>query len=247
MTRASLRSSAVIPARNEAAAIAAVVHGCLAHVEEVVVVDDGSDDATAERAESAGARVVELARRAGKGRAVREGAAAATGDVLVFLDGDGQDPADDIPRLLEAIEHGADLAIGSRFQGAFEPGAIAAIDRLGNRALTAFVGLLYRRRVTDSQAGFKAIRRSTFDALELRANGFDIEAELLARAIVRGAAIVEVPVTRRARIEGRSRLRRVPDGLRILARIIAVRFSGCARAHTLLETRGADRGTDVPR
>ncbi|HET6585546.1 MAG TPA: glycosyltransferase family 2 protein, partial [Nannocystaceae bacterium] len=169
------------------------------------------------------------------------------GDVLVFLDGDGQDPAEHIPRLLAAIERGADLAIGSRFRGAFEPGAIAAIDRIGNRALTAVVGLLYRRWLSDSQAGFKAIRRPTFTALELRANGFDIEAELLTRALVRGATIVEVPVTRRARIEGHSRLRRVPDGLRILARIVAVRFSGCARAHTLLESGAADRGTDVPR
>jgi glycosyltransferase involved in cell wall biosynthesis len=245
--RASSRTSAVIPARNEAAAIGDVVRGCLAHVDEVVVVDDASDDATSERARLAGARVVVLGRRGGKGKAMRDGAATASGEVLVFLDGDGQDPTADIPRLLAAIERGADLAIGSRFQGAFEPDAISPIDRLGNRALTAIVRLLYRRRVTDSQAGFKAIRRATFDALELRANGFDIEAELLARAIVQGATIVEVPVTRRARIEGRSRLRRVPDGLRILARIVAVRFSGCAGAHTLLESGGADRDLEVPR
>jgi glycosyltransferase involved in cell wall biosynthesis len=221
------RCTAVIPARDEAAAIADVVRECFAHarVDEVIVVDDGSDDDTAERAVHAGARVVALPTRRGKGEALRTGAAAARGDVLVFLDGDGQDPAAEIPRLLRAIDDGADLAIGSRFRGSFEPGAIAAIDRLGNKAITAVFRLLYRRHMTDSQAGFKAIRRATFERLQLRARGFDIEAELLARAIVQGAAIVEVPVTRRARVEGKSRLRRVPDGLRILARIVRVRIS----------------------
>jgi glycosyltransferase involved in cell wall biosynthesis len=227
-----MRCTVVIPAHDEAAAIDAVVRGCLAHAEvaEVIVVDDGSHDATAERAAAAGARVLALSPSGGKGRALRRGAALATTDVLVFLDGDGQDPADEIPRLVNAIDRGADLAIGSRFRGTFEPGAIAAIDDLGNRALTAIFRLLYRRRLTDSQAGFKAIRRSTFARLELRADGFDIEAELLARAIVQGAAIVEVPVTRRARVDGRSRLRRVPDGLRILARMVEVRISGARGA-----------------
>lgn len=221
--------SAIVPARDEAAAIAAVVHDCWVYgdVDEVVVVDDGSQDATAEVARRAGARVVALGRRGGKGRAVRTGAAAARGDVLVFLDGDGQDPAIDIPRLVDAIAAGADLAIGSRFCGTFEPGAITAIDRVGNRMLSLVLGWLYGRAVSDSQAGFKAIRRELFDRLELRADGFDIEAELLARTILHGASIVEVPVTRRARVDGKSRLRRVPDGLRILSRIVAVRWTLC--------------------
>lgn len=226
----TMRCTAVIAARNEAAAIADVVRDCLAHADEVIVVDDGSCDATASRAAAAGARVLSLAPSGGKGHAIRRGAALAHADVLVFLDGDGQDPASEIPRLVAAIDRGADLAIGSRFRGTFEPGAIAALDHVGNRALTALFGLLYRRRVTDSQAGFKAIRRATFERLQLRADGFDIEAELLARAIVQGAAIVEVPVTRRARVEGRSRLRRVPDGLRILARMVEVRISGARRS-----------------
>ncbi len=223
-----MRCTVVVPAHDEAAAIGDVVRDCLAHedVVEVIVVDDASTDDTAHRAREAGAVVESLAQRGGKGRALRHGAALARGDVLVFLDGDGQDPAAEIPRLLAAIERGADLAIGSRFSGAFEPGAIAAIDRLGNRALTAVFGLLYRRRMTDSQAGFKAIRRATFDRMRLAADGFDIEAELLARAIVQRATIVEVPVTRRRRVDGKSRLRRVPDGLRILARIVRVRISG---------------------
>jgi glycosyltransferase involved in cell wall biosynthesis len=228
----TMRCTVVVPAHDEAAAIGDVVRDCLAHqdVAEVIVVDDASTDDTIARAREAGARVESLARRGGKGHALRRGAALARGDVLVFLDGDGQDPAAEIPRLLAAIADGADLAIGSRFAGAFEPGAIAAIDRLGNRALTAVFGLLYRRRMTDSQAGFKAIRRATFERMRLAADGFDIEAELLARAIVQHATIVEVPVTRRRRVAGKSRLRRVPDGLRILARIVRVRISGARGA-----------------
>lgn len=212
--------SVVIPAFDEAAAIAAVVRGArdVAGVLEVIVVDDASRDDTAGVAAVAGARVLRLAHNLGKGAAVRRGVAAATGDVVVLLDGDGQDPPAEIPRLLAAIEAGADLAIGSRFLGRFEPGAITAIDRMGNRGLSWAFGALFGVALTDTQAGFRAARRELLASLlpRLRARGFEIETELLAAAIAAGARVVEVPVTRRPRLHGVTRLRRVVDGLRIL-------------------------------
>lgn len=222
-----MRVSVVIAARDEAAAIAQVVVGCLAIAEvcEVVVVDDGSHDDTAAVAEAAGARVLVCRPGAGKGAAVRRGAATATGDVLVLLDGDGQDPPADITPLLVAIAEGADLAIGSRFRGRFEPGAITRIDALGNRALSWVFAQLFGAALTDTMAGFKAIRRSMFDALPLQARRFDIEAELLGRAVQAGACIVEVPVTRRPRVAGASRLRRITDGLRIVRCMLRVAAS----------------------
>lgn len=212
--------SVVIPAFDEAAAIGAVVREArgVAGVLEVIVVDDASRDDTAAVAAAAGARVIRLAANLGKGAAVRRGVAAAAGDVVVLLDGDGQDPPAEIPRLLAAIEAGADLAIGSRFLGRFEPGAITAIDRAGNRGLSWVFGALFGVALTDTQAGFRAARRELLASVlpRLCARGFEIETELLAAAIGAGARVAEVPVTRRPRAHGVTHLRRVADGLRIL-------------------------------
>ncbi|MBX7080138.1 MAG: glycosyltransferase family 2 protein [Nannocystaceae bacterium] len=218
--------SAVIPARNEVVAIAAVVRGCRAHVDEVIVVDDASSDGTGAAARDAGASVIRSDVPLGKGAALRRGARAARGEVVVFLDGDGQDAPDDIPRLLAALADGADLVIGSRFLGQFERGAITPIDRAGNRALSWLFSRLFRVRLTDTQAGFRATRRALLQRLPLSARRYDIETELLARALQAGATVVEVPVRRCARTGGKTGLHRVADGLRILSRMIAVRGGG---------------------
>ncbi len=228
-------ASAIIPARNEADAIADVVRGCLAQREiaEVIVVDDASTDGTSAAARSAGARVVRSELPLGKGAAVRRGIAAAKGELLVLLDGDGQDPPEEIPRLLAPLRGDVDLAIGSRFLGSFAPGAITAIDHFGNRALSRVFCSLYGVGLTDTQAGFRALSRALFDRLDLRARHYDIETELLVRALQAGARVIEVPVSRRPRRHGRSGLRRVPDGLRILGCMLRLRRDGPAlpRSH----------------
>ncbi len=213
---------AVIPALNEEATIADVVERCrAAGAGQVLVVDDGSRDQTAVRAREAGAVVLSAGlpgeRPRGKGVAIRVGFARADADVIVTLDGDGQDPPEELPTLVAAIDAGAELAIGSRFAGTFGPGAITRIDRLGNRALSLVFAGLYGRRLADTQAGFRALARSLLARLDLRARGFEIEVEILAKALRVGAQVVEVPVARCARMYGTSRLRRVRDGARILA------------------------------
>ena len=218
------RVSAVIPARNEAGAIATVVKGVRPHVDEVIVVDDGSTDDTATFARDAGARIVTLDGR-GKGYALRSGVGATTADTVVMLDGDGQDDPDDIPALLAGIASGAELVIGSRFAGRPEPGAIAPLDRLGNRMLTGVLNQLYgQRHLTDTQAGFRAVTRTLWDRLELHADGFDIETEVLVRALQASARIVEVPVRRRPRTTGTRVLRRGRDGLAILGCMLRLRL-----------------------
>lgn len=218
--------SVVIAAHDEAPAIAAVVAACAAAVPgaEIVVVDDGSTDDTARVARQAGARVVALASNQGKGAALRLGARSARGEVLVLLDGDGQDDPAEIPRLLAEIDRGADLVVGSRFLGTFAPGAIRAVDRLGNRLLTAAFNLLYGTTLTDTQAGFRAIRRALWLRLPLVARRYDVETDVLAGAILEGACVREVPVSRRPRRHGGSGLHAVRDGTRILGRMMACRL-----------------------
>lgn len=216
--------AAVIPARNEAGAIADVVTGVCVHVDEVIVVDDGSSDDTAVRAREAGAKIVTLDGR-GKGYGLRAGVASTRAQTLVLLDGDGQDDPADVPALLARIDAGAELVIGSRFAGRPDPGAIAPLDRVGNRMLTGVLNQLYGRpQISDTQAGFRAVTRALWDRLELRADGFDIETEVLVRALQAGARIDEVPVRRRRRTSGTRVLRRGRDGLAILGCMLRLRL-----------------------
>lgn len=217
-------TTAIIAALDEAGAIEAVVRGCLRHVDEVVVVDDGSRDATAAVAAAAGARVLRNHRNLGKGAALRRAAARARGEVLVTLDGDGQDDPDEIPVLLHAIDAGADLVIGSRFRGRLRPGSITAVNLVGNLALTAALDLLYGARLSDTQAGFRAIRRALWQRLPLHAARYEVETEVLVRALRAGARVAEVPVTRHPRAHGRSALHGLRDGTRILACMLRLRL-----------------------
>jgi glycosyltransferase involved in cell wall biosynthesis len=220
------RVTVLLPAFNEARALPGVIRAAIEHTPgllEVLVVDDGSTDGTKEASERAGARVVRLERNRGKGEALRCGLGHARGDVLVFMDADGQDDPRDTPALLAALVPGVDLVVGSRFLGRFEPGAITPVNYLGNRFLTEVANALFGTRLTDTQAGFKALRRSTIETLSLRASRFDIEVDVLLGVVRRGGVVREVPVRRSARAHGRSRLDSVRDGTRILLRMLALR------------------------
>lgn len=227
MADPSSRISIILPAFNEEGTIAAVVRGCREAVPtltEILVIDDGSSDQTATRAREAGANVIRIDPNGGKGNALRLGIERSVGNVLVFLDADGQDDPGEIPMLLDALHAGADLVVGSRFLGRFDPGAITPINRFGNQLLTGVVNLLFGVRLTDTQAGFRAVRRSLLERMALAARHYDIETDLLLQAMRVGGRVVELPVRRGARRHGASGLNPIVDGLRILGRIVRVRF-----------------------
>jgi glycosyltransferase involved in cell wall biosynthesis len=223
-----MRVSVVLAAYNEAPTVAAVVRGALSiepSPREVIVVDDGSIDETARLAEEAGARVLRLPKNQGKGAALRRGIEIAEGEILVFLDADGQDDPAEIPRLLDALRPGVDLVIGSRFLGEFDEGAITPVNLFGTRFLTAVLNALFGARVTDCLAGFRAARRSALRRFPLRARRYDIEVDLLIGVLRTGGRVVEVPVRRMARRSGASGLHAVRDGTRILLRMLQHRVA----------------------
>lgn len=205
----------VIPTYCEAENIVAMVAALSAAVPtaDVVVVDDGSPDGTADLAEKAGARVLRRPRKAGLGTAYAEafGQGIAEGyEVLVQMDADFQHDPSAVPALLAAIDHGADMAIGSRYVPggglpASWPWFRRALSRGGNR----YAGAMLRLPVADATAGFRAHRADLLRRLrlaEMRADGYGFQIELTWRAGQAGARIVEVPITFGERARGTSKM-----------------------------------------
>jgi glycosyltransferase involved in cell wall biosynthesis len=201
-----MRVSVIIPALNEADCIGELAREALAQsVDEVVVVDNGSTDGTANIARQAGARVVSELRR-GYGFACAAGVAAADAEALVFLDGDGSLMPDEMPRLIEPLASDrADLALGSRVLGNIAPGAMPPHQRLGNWLASRLMTRLYHVRVTDL-GPYRAIKRDLLLRLDMREMTFGWPTEMMVKAARRGARIVEVPVSFHPRRAGRSKV-----------------------------------------
>jgi len=209
-----MNAVAIVPAFNEARAIAEVVTGLHGIVSHVLVVDDGSTDETAARARAAGAEVLLRGTNTGKGSAVRAGLAHVMPGPfthVLFLDGDMQHRPSEAARLLEAaVRTGADLVLGERqFSRDGMPAARYHANRIGSRALSWFVGA----PVQDSQCGFRVCRLDVLRHLPLSARGYEIETEMLVKLRRRGARLASVPITAVYAAE-RSKLRPVRDTTR---------------------------------
>jgi glycosyltransferase involved in cell wall biosynthesis len=200
--------SVVIPALNEEAPIAEVVWAVRRQgIDDVIVVDNGSTDATAERAREAGARVVSEPRR-GYGRAVSRGVAsvAPASTILIFLDGNGSDCPDFIPALLAPIVNGThDFVIGSRIRGNRQPGSMTLPQRLAGRLAGVLLRLVYGVRFTD-MGPLRAIRRDCLARLGMREQTYGWNVEMQMRAAKAKLRILEIPVDHRCRTGGNSKV-----------------------------------------
>ncbi|MBW2277122.1 MAG: glycosyltransferase family 2 protein [Deltaproteobacteria bacterium] len=202
-----LKTALIIPALDEEEAIGQVVAAVDRDVvDQVVVADNGSVDATAERAKEAGASVVREDRRGYGSACLTAIRTVPDAELLVFLDGDGSDDPAEIPALLAAlIDNDADLVIGSRTLGRAEPGALTLVQRFGNTLTCGLVRLLWGARFTDL-GPFRAIRRDAYERLEMRDPDFGWTIEMQVKAAQQGSRFVEVPVSRRVRRGGESKV-----------------------------------------
>jgi len=200
--------SAVIPCLDEETAIGVVVTTVLAQgVDEVIVVDGGSRDATASRAANAGARVV-VERQRGYGRAIQTGIAAVRTDttVVVFLDGDGSDPPESIRALDAPISAGAaDFVLGSRVRGRRDPGSLSSSQLAAAWIGSVLLRLTYGARFSDLSP-FRAIRRDALERLGMRDNSYGWNLEMLMRVAASNLRAREIPVGQRRRLGGQSKV-----------------------------------------
>jgi glycosyltransferase involved in cell wall biosynthesis len=223
--RRPARIAAIIPVLDEEGAIGQVVAAMPRRwVDEVIVVDGGSRDATVAEAGAAGATVL-VEKERGYGRACARGAAAAGAggaEILVFLDGDGGDLPEAIPSLVQPIiEDKYDFVIGSRTRGVREKGSMGAHQALAGYMIGAAIGLVYAVRYTDMCA-FRAIRSDALARLSMREMTYGWNLEMQMRAASTGLRILELPVPYGRRLAGRSKVAgtlrgSVKAGLRILA------------------------------
>jgi glycosyltransferase involved in cell wall biosynthesis len=189
------RVSVVIPTKDEEGLIAEIIDAVRPHATEILVIDGHSTDRTREISARQGVRVILDAGR-GKGEALRRSFAEARHEILVFIDADGSHEPNDIPRLVAPIRRGeAELVIASRTRGGSDElhGTAEQLLRyIGSQLIMLAINYRWRVRLTDSQNGFRALRRDVALALDLKSDLTTIEQEMLMRALKRGCRVVEV-------------------------------------------------------
>ncbi|WP_328766884.1 glycosyltransferase family 2 protein [Streptomyces sp. NBC_00286] len=216
--------SLVVPARNEAPNIPWVFEQIPDSIDEVILVDGDSKDATVHMAQHCLPTVRHVEQSGpGKGNALRTGFLAATCDYIVMIDADGSMVPGEIPHFLHFLDNGYDFVKGSRFMAGGGSLDITPFRRLGNQVLLAAVNRLYHASLTDLCYGYCAFRRSFLEDLDLHSSGFEIETEMVAHALRSGLRIAEVPSLELPRRSGRSNLRAISDGRRVLRTLLSER------------------------
>lgn len=237
--------SIIVPAKNEAKNLE-IVLPLLPDVHEIIVVDGHSVDGTAEVAKRVRPEVHVITQtRKGKGNALVCGFERATGDIIVMFDADGSADAAEIPRFVDALIAGADVAKGSRFTAGGSSEDITFHRQLGNRGLNVLSNLLLGTRYTDLCYGYNAFWRRILPELQLPAStlpaapgtmlwgdGFEIETLLTCRMAEARLTVAEVPSVELLRIHGESNLHAVKDGLRVLKTVLDERRTRGARRRT---------------
>jgi glycosyltransferase involved in cell wall biosynthesis len=217
-----LAFSVVIPARNEAMGLAKLLPELrrhLPHGTELIVVNDGSSDDTDAVCKAHGVRMVNHPYSKGNGAAIKAGARAATGDVLIFMDADGQHKPEDIPRLLKKFDQGFDMVVGAR-----QRGSQAGIHRaVANDVFSRFASWMVMQPIADLTSGFRIVKAAKFrQFLYLLPNGFSYPTTITMSFFRAGYSVAYEPIHAPARVGGTSHISPLRDGARFLLIIIKI-------------------------
>jgi glycosyltransferase involved in cell wall biosynthesis len=228
------RVSVVIAAMNEAKNLPYVLGRLPDGLHELILVDGHSADDTVAVAQSLrpDVRIVTQTGR-GKGKALADGFAICTGDIIVALDADGSTDAAEIPRFVAALTNGADFVKGSRFAQGGSSADITRTRSLGNYCLNAFVNVLYGTHYTDLCYGYNAFWARCLPYMRVDCDGFEVETLINVRIAKAGLVVHEVPSYEHARLHGSSNLHAVRDGSRVLRTILRERLSVASRPSRL--------------
>lgn len=215
-----MEASVVIPAKNESGSIPSLIEKLLAlpGLKEIIVVDDGSTDGTGDIAEKLGARVIRHPYSKGNGAAIKSGARAATGDILLFMDADGQHSPDDVHRLLQKLDQGFDMVVGAR-----QSGSQASVGRgFANKFYNWLASYMTGQKIEDLTSGFRAVRRIKFlQFLSLLPNGFSYPTTSTMAFFRAGYSVSYEPIHAGQR-EGKSHIKPIQDGIRFLLIIFKI-------------------------
>lgn len=219
-----MKISVIIPAFNEERALKPVVEEYSPYVNEIIIVDDGSNDSTYEIAKTLQndrIRVFRHEKNQGKVAALRKGVEHATGDIVIFTDADCTYPARYIPEFVDKIEHGVDLVLGSR---QINRENIPLFNRLGNFIFSSLAAYISGKTIADSQTGFRAFRKEMFEKFDVEAKSLEFETKMTVRAAKLGYKIAEIPIEYRARL-GTSKLHPIRDGLKMFFGLLAIAWN----------------------
>jgi dolichol-phosphate hexosyltransferase len=219
----------ILPALNEEESIGKVIDEIpgkemsrRGYTHRVIVIDNGSNDKTGDISRARGVEVIVEPLR-GKGRALRTAFKRCSGDFIFIIDSDYTYPATHIPEMLEKLEAGYDVVMGSRLKGQMRKGAMSKLNQVGNRLLALLTNILYGTKISDPCTGCWGLKGEVVNALELDAVGFEIEVDMLAQIARDGYKIAEVPIGYRRR-ETPPKLRSLRDGFRIGKMLLRKRF-----------------------
>ena len=226
--------SIIIPVYNEQLTIGNIIDRTKAALAqlgvpyEIIVVDDCSHDKSLEVAKkhNGKGKVYTLREHLGKGYVLRAGFAKAKGDIVVTIDSDGSHRPEELKEVLTPVlENKADLVIGSRYMNQ-KPVAARKLNAFGVRMFNSLIKLLTGTATTDSQSGYRAIKRQVLEKQKLYAREYEIESEMLVKTVKAGFRVSEVPISFEQRTYGTSGVDPLWDGSKILYSIVLAHFRG---------------------
>jgi len=227
MSKKESKISVVIPAKNEAEGLSQILDSVRPYVQEILIIDGNSQDNTREIVQLKGARLLSDNGK-GKGKAIRLGIKGVSGDIIVFMDADGSHEPRDIPKLVQPIINGrADMVIGSRIIGGSDEFYMkwdSFIRQTGNNLVSLIINYRWGVKLTDIQNGFRAIKTDVVRRLNLKADDFDIEEEMVMKCLKKGYRITEVKSHEYARGWGKSKLA-TSKGWKFILRLFIELFS----------------------